>query len=73
MIARSPVARVVAEDDLLVLGAELEDVDAVDGGRARGLIRYGGVGRHGVPLSVAPRGWVALWRATRGGVTHLAR
>src|SRR6476619_4056104 len=25
-----------------------------------------------VPLSVAPRGWVAYGRVTKGGVTHLA-
>jgi hypothetical protein len=49
----------VAEHHLLVLGAELEDVDW-----------YGGVGRlarHEGPLSVAPRRWVTMVQATRGG------
>ena len=64
---------VVAEDDLLVLGAELEDVDTVGGRRAgRGPVTEGSADML-VPLSVAPRGWVAYGRATRGGVTHLAR
>jgi hypothetical protein len=70
-----PGGAVVAEDDLLVLGAELEDVDtvdAVDGGAGgAGDRRIGG--HAGASLTVAPRGWVACGRATRGGVTHLAR
>ena len=60
MMALQPGRGVVAEDDLLVLGAELEDVDAVGAGHGEPTepVTEGSADML-VPLSVAPRGWVA--------------
>ena len=74
MIALQAGGGVVAEHDLLVLGAELEDVDSVEGVEERGTVVAGTEGSADMRSSFGRATRVGgELRATRGGVTRVPR